>query len=648
MLLVDRLVASDPPLERLRLALRTTITMLAAGAVLIPLMKAGIVPGPSAALGAMTGMWASLLVNDTELPTRRITSALAPFSAAAAVTLAAFFDVRSQVLGAVIFVAVTFVGVWVRRCGPRGFALGQMAIFVMLFSLFLRIEPAQLPATFLALAIGAAAALVIRYAVIRDDPHVVLRGAIVAFAARMRLLRAAAEDVERGEFPAAETRLGEETIALNAAALAIDRLVAAPIFVVDPVERHAARVALLDAELAADRLAHAVLAHRGDTGQDGRAPILSARNALGEAIDRARSALHAIARARIEKDADTPISALPSPPRIDATEPTTRLAVQSAAAAALAMLLGTAVPPHLYFWAVLTAFLVYNGTASAAEARGRAWGRSAGTTIGVVLGFALVALVHGRPALEATLSIVFFFLSMYTFRVSYTAFTFFITALVAMVYELVGRPPDPLLLARLTETLVGSACGTIAATFILPLRTHAVVAVTAKAFAEKLAAAVCAAVARLTGGDAGDPVDAARADDAALQDLLARMQPLIGRRRGTAREDALATRAALVESGRRARVLCGRALHAPAAADGSTDALRRAAQAIGDALRAFETILEGRPEIVPDDVAPANAAEIDAAHRRVSPDVAAAAHDLRLIAENVALLSGRERFVLRT
>ncbi len=308
-------------------------------------------------------------------------------------------------------------------------------------------------------------------------------------------------------------------------------------------------------------------------------------------------------------------------------------------------MLGTAVPPHLYFWAVLTAFLVYNGTASAAEARGRAWGRSAGTTAGVALGFVLVAFVHGRPVLEAALSVVFFFLSMYTFRISYTAFTFFITALVAMVYEVVGRPPEPLLVARLVETLVGSVCGTIAATLVMPLRTHAVVAVIARTFADKLGAAVRAAVARLTGRDGDDPVEAARAADAALHVLLARMQPLLVRR-GTAYDDAHATREALIESARRTRALCDRALRASAAIDGSAEPLRAAAQAIEDALRAFATILEGRPEIVPDGVAAANRAEIDAAHRD-TPEIAGAAHDLRLIAENVALLAGPERSVLR-
>jgi len=67
--------------------------------------------------------------------------------------------------------------------------------------------------------------------------------------------------------------------------------------------------------------------------------------------------------------------------------------------------------------------------------------------------------------------------------------------------------------------------------------------------------------------------------------------------------------------------------------------LQRAANAVEAALHALATVLDGRPEIVADEVAPANAAEAAAAQRRAPPDVAEAAHDLRLIAERVALLA---------
>ncbi len=271
--------------------------MLLAGAVLIPLMTAGVVPGPCAALGAMTGMWATLIVNDVALPVRRITSVLVPFSAAAAVTFAALFDIRSQVVGAAIFVAVTFAGVWVRRYGPRGFALGQMAIFVMLFSLFLRIAPEQLGPAYLALAVGEASAFLIRYAAIPDDPHVVLRAAVAAFAARMRLLRAAVAGVARGDEPGAQQRLCDELVALNAAAIAIDRIVAARIFAIDDAQRREARVALLEAELAADRLAEATLAHRADTRETELASSLP-RAMRSTPASRARARRCIVSRAR--------------------------------------------------------------------------------------------------------------------------------------------------------------------------------------------------------------------------------------------------------------------------------------------------------------------------------------------------------------
>jgi len=637
--IVDRLIASDPPLERLRLALRATATVLLAAGLVVPLLRAGIVPGPSALLGVMTGMWATLIVNDAELRARRVTSALVPVSAAVSVSLAASFDVRSQLLGAVLFVAVTFAGVWIRRYGRRGFALGQAAVFVMLFSLFLRIAPAQLPMTYLAMLIGAAAAFVVRYAIVTDDARVVMRGALAGFAARMRLVQRAGADFVAANDERTERALRRALAPLNDAAIALDRLVAGHVFLPGDAARRDARVALLEAELAADAFVRGALAHRADDPRSRTEAVAERRDVLDRAVVRARDALHAVLRAPVAPGADAPISAMPSPPAIGRPSPTTRLAIQAAATSVLAMTFGTLVPPHLFFWAVLTAFLVFTGTASAAEARRRAWGRAVGTTIGVALAFALVALVHGRPVVEGALAVVSFFLSMYTFRVSYAAFTFFITALVAMMYELVGRPPQPLLFARLVETIVGSLCGTVAATLVLPLRTRDVVAATAKDYVEKLAAAVHASAARLGAREGDDPLDATRAADASLHEVIARLEPLVEHAHGPARNAACATLDALIESAYRARDLCDRALRSSGAADGALEPLQRAANAVEAALHAFATVLDGRPEIVADEVAPANAAEAAAAQRRAPPDVAEAAHDLRLIAERVALLA---------
>jgi uncharacterized membrane protein YccC len=219
-----------------------------------------------------------------------------------------------------------------------------------------------------------------------------------------------------------------------------------------------------------------------------------------------------------------------TPPDTGGLAPTTRLALQVALGSSLAMIVGTIVPPHTWFWAVLTAFIVFNGTASSGEALRKTWSRVVGTAIGVGAGFILVDFLKGHPRLEIGLSLVGVFLAMYIFRVSFGIMTFFVTASVAMIYDVVGRPTAQLLDARLVETIVGSLCGGAAATLVFPLRTREVVEVTAHEFADKLRASLDASLASLGGGPAttadDDPLEAARAFDVQFQQLVARLLPL--------------------------------------------------------------------------------------------------------------------------
>ncbi|MGD1068332.1 MAG: FUSC family protein, partial [Vulcanimicrobiaceae bacterium] len=82
MSLRDRLLASDPPLERLRLMLRTVLAMGVTGGLLLLLMRRDIVAGPAALLGTLVALWATLQANDPAPRDRRVTAALLPLAAA--------------------------------------------------------------------------------------------------------------------------------------------------------------------------------------------------------------------------------------------------------------------------------------------------------------------------------------------------------------------------------------------------------------------------------------------------------------------------------------------------------------------------------------------------------------------------------------
>jgi uncharacterized membrane protein YccC len=463
---------------------------------------------------------------------------------------AALLAAINPVVGAVGLLAITFPAEWLRRYGPRGFGVGMMALLSAFFALWVQVTPAQVPGGLLAIAIGGATAWIVYFVVVTDSPQLVLRSARIALRARLRLLTARAP-AARADDADARRALRDEVIALDRAVLGVDRILAAPTLALDEDTRRATRRALLDAQLAADEFVE--LAVRG-------ASTDRAAGVLAEADARASDLLDRAAQARATGRADAPIAPGPRPPALGGLEPTTRIALQVTVAAVAAMALGFAIPPHEPYWGVLTAFMVANQVASSGETRRRAIARVAGTVAGVAAGTALVTLVHGRHPLEVGLIVAFACIGLYAFRWRYWLFVFCLTGLIAMAYDLVGRPADQLLLGRLVETAIGGLCGGLSATFLVPLRTRAVVAATARGFVDALHESMRASVAALRGG-AADPLEAARSLDGHLGELLDRMRPLAeGPRRDVSTAATQRTMITLADSAYRARELAREAL----------------------------------------------------------------------------------------
>jgi uncharacterized membrane protein YccC len=507
----DRLIASDPPLARFRLAARATLALAATGGLLFLAYKAGMMPVQACVLGALVSMWDTLSVQNPNPGKRKVDTILAPFPAMATVTLLTFLQAWNTPVGDAGFILVGFFAVWCRRFGPRGMALGNVALFGSLFSLYVNVEPPMLPACYVALALSGVVAFVVRFGLVADDPGWTLRIAFVAFRARARLVARAS----------AGRRQTHHLTQLNLNAVNVDELLAGPALDIPQAERRWLREQLLGAELSVEH-------------HEGKAATFDALQRQIDAASHAR-------RTGLSDGQVTQISNVP--PDTGGIKPTTRLAMQVALGSSLAIVAGSLAPPHTWFWAVLTAFIVFNGTASAGEALRKTWARVVGTAIGVGAGFILVDFVRGHPKVEIALSLAGVFLAMYTFRISYGVMTFFVTATVAMVYDLVGRPTGQLLDARLIETIVGAICGGAAATLVFPLRTRDIVEVTTREFTARLRTSLDSSLARLGAevrDDAGadDALDAARAFDVQFQQLVARLQPLLGQLfKGTWKQD---------------------------------------------------------------------------------------------------------------
>jgi uncharacterized membrane protein YccC len=203
--------------------------------------------------------------------------------------------------------------------------------------------------------------------------------------------------------------------------------------------------------------------------------------------------------------------------------------IQVTLACAIAMGVGLAVSPSRWYWAVITAFIVFNNTKSRADTAVRALQRSGGTFAGLIGGTILATLLHEQPIVAGVLMPVCFFFAFYYLQVSYSVMIFFITLALALLYGLTGSFTPELLLLRLEETLVGGLAGALVAFLVFPARTADGVSAALEKYLAALGDVVSAAKGRATG--APEPLHLlarSRLLDRSYTDLATAVRPIGG------------------------------------------------------------------------------------------------------------------------
>ncbi len=206
--------------------------------------------------------------------------------------------------------------------------------------------------------------------------------------------------------------------------------------------------------------------------------------------------------------------------------PTTRAAFQVAVGSALAIVGGEFLSSQRWYWAVLTCWVVFLNTASTGEIVVKGYRRLLGTVLGVVAGVALAGAVGNHTWVAFVLVLVCVFAMFFTAPLSYALMSFFVTAMLGLLYTLLNTYSLDVLVLRIEETALGAACGIIAAMLILPVRTDSRTDELLGTVLERLGEVVAGAVEQLSGGPAVDLLDKARDLDTALDDLRASTQPL--------------------------------------------------------------------------------------------------------------------------
>ena len=573
---LTRLVAADPGMRRFRAAVQVVVAVVLAIGITLPVLTALHQPLVAVAPAAVVAM-VSMLAVRTGGRDGVITTLLLPVAATVSFTLAALVH-GSIRLAELVFLAVMFVAVWMRRFGPRAFAAGMAAFIGYFLALFLQASFAVLPAMAGGAVLGAGAALLARFVLLPERPEKAWHSGVRALRARVHTLLHAVDTLgEEPGSPARRRRVHDELLRLNATALSLGTTFTAldslPPERADELRRH-----VLDVELAAGGLVTAVdglidepvdAAVRPAVAQvtaalerDVAGAVTVSRDiadrldgagspSIGMAVRRLAAAAADLGAATeaMQQDIDVPEEPSPDddrpePPADEPEEPeetrrllpTTRTAVQVVVAGALSIYIGGLAAPGQWFWAVITAFVVFAGANSRGELLVRAWSRTIGTLAGVVAGVLVATVVTGYVAAQGAVVLLCVFLAFYLLPLSYGLMTFFVTTMLGVLYGLLGRFSVAFLEIRLLETVIGAAAGAAAALLVLPTHTRGRIAEQAEAFLTPVAELLRAAADDLRSGADVRPLAAeARDVDTQMHALLVSARPLGSYRFGDAR-----------------------------------------------------------------------------------------------------------------
>lgn len=554
----DRLAASDPAFSRLRLASRAILSLVASGAVLAGLtLFVHTLPIAAFGLSFMLSFVGSMAIRDKAAKAQIVTRSLAVPVIVVSVFLASALSGIPWAAD-LVFLGVIFAAVYVRRYGLRWFAIGMMAFLAFFMGDYLKPPPGQIGWIAVAAAIALAITHLVGNFLLPADEERDFRRALVTIDRRINLIlrqfRHAAqagalskEDhkafrahiarlrdivlMAEGFLPqgsdgslAAKGAASEVAVALFDLQLVVERLVRSRHIALPPVD-------LVQAVLDHDEkavMAQAVLFR--DDGPDDEIParhlvrVQRARSRLADAIGPQPSPAFLLAGSD---------PAPPSPPqpggaggRIpQAFQPP----IQVTLACAIAMGVGLLVSPVRWYWAVITAFIVFNNTRSRGDTAIRALQRSAGTFGGFLVGTAVATLLQGQMVVSGVMILVLFFLAFYFVQTSYSIMIFFITIALALIYGMMGMFTPEILILRLEETVIGALAGTAMAFFVFPKRTSSGVAEALEGYWRALGDLVAAAAARVA--DTPDPeslLALSRGLDRKYADLAVLVRPLGG------------------------------------------------------------------------------------------------------------------------
>ncbi len=506
-------------------------------------------------------MMGSMVIRDTSPQGQLLSRAYSGLGALASIAMATVLS-RWPVAGYTGFLAVIFVAVYIRRFSPRWLGIGMLAFMAYFMGDFLHPKLADLGWIALAAALALAVTHVVSTFLLKDEPERDFRRALLTIDRRVHLILDQLREHADTSLAAADRKaLVGEIASLREAVLMAEGFIPQGEGGALAGEGPAAElaVALFELQLAVERVIGASFerAPREDllraAQEQDIGPLEQAGSGIGDdsssTSERALLLLRLVAaRKRLEDHlaqsasqafADAPEIVVPSQKSSGGSgQPTSsgglvpqslQLPIQVTSAAAVALVGGLLLSPVRWYWAVITAFIVFNNTQSRSDTLLRAAQRSLGTLGGLVIGSLVATLLGGHMILSIACILLLFFLGFYFLQVSYSAMIFCITIALALIYGVIGMFTPELLVLRLEETLIGAAAGVGAAFLLFGRRASTAAVEKLEGFFDALQEMLEAAQDRLC-GRAGDPdlMALSRKIDRSYAELAVVVRPMAG------------------------------------------------------------------------------------------------------------------------
>ena len=184
-----------------------------------------------------------------------------------------------------------------------------------------------------------------------------------------------------------------------------------------------------------------------------------------------------------------------------AVAPYVRSAIQVGVAVGAAIALGDLLSGQRFYWALIGAFVVFQGTSNAEEQISKALSRIGGTLVGIVVGSALVDLIGPHAGWMIVIILVSVLLGLYLQHADYAFLVIGVTVMVSQLYSELGDFSSSLLVLRLEETAIGAAVAAAVVVTVLPLHASRVARVALRGYLAAMASLLRHAYAALGGAE---------------------------------------------------------------------------------------------------------------------------------------------------